>query len=190
VNRRENFQRFFPAPLVATVLLLVLLILLTPVLVPNGPPAAGTIFTQAVLTVDRPPSSNLTTFYLRGLSTTVRYSEIDVWVATGFQWTYGFPSPPLNWSKVADQGDLVALQFNASANPIALNVTMLYSTAGSQAYYVGEFAFFIGPLSGAGPDSFFSVTTTSGTSLAGGVNVESLSALPSGILLADAGGSP
>ncbi len=190
MNRRERFQRYLPAPLVATVLLLVLLILLTPVLVPNGPPAAGTIFTQAVLTVDRPPSSNLTTFYLRALSTTVRYAEIDVWIATGFQWTDGFPGPPLNWTQVADQSDLVALQFNTSANPIALNVTMLYSTSGSQAYYVGMFAFFVGTPIGSSTSSLLSVTTTSGTSLAGGVNSEPLSSLPSEILLADNGGSP
>jgi hypothetical protein len=189
VNRREAFQRYLPGPLVATALLLVLLILLTPVLVPSGPPPAGSIETQAVLIVDR-PSSNLTNFYLHALGTTVRFAEIQVRVATGFRWSDGFPSAPLNWTNVSGGANLVAFQFNSSVNPMAVNVTLLYSTAGSLAYYVGMFAFDIGvPVGGSSP-ALLTVTTTSGTSLAGGVNAEPLSSLPFAILLADAGGQP
>jgi hypothetical protein len=192
VNRRESFRRYLPAPLVATAVLLVLLILLTPVLAPNGPPAAGTIFTQAELIVDRVASSNLTTFYLRALGSTARYAEVSVWAATGFPWTNGFPSPPLNWSPIVRQPDLVAYQFNSTANPIALNISLLYSSGGSQAYYVGVFAFYVGTSIGSSTLSLFSVSTTPGTSLGSGVNSEPLSGLPSDgeILLADVGGSP
>lgn len=192
MNRREAFQRYLPGPLVATAVLLVLLILLTPVLAPNGPPAAGTVFTQATLLVDRTTSSNLTTFYLRALGSTVQYAQISVWSATGFQWTDGFPSPPLNWSPVTNQSNLVAFQFNSTANPIALNITMLYSSGGSRAYYVGVFAFYVGIPVGSVTLSLLSVTTTSGTSLGVGVNDAPLSSLPLGgeILLANAGVTP
>ena len=189
MTRLERFQRYFPAPLVATTLLLVLLIFLTPVLVPGGQPAAGTIFTQAVLVVDRAPA-NVTNFYLRALSTTVRYASIEVRIATGFSWTGGFPSPPLNWTNVSGGSDLVAYQFNTSRNPIAVNLTMLYSASGGQAYYIGIFAFYVGTSPGVSTPSLFAVTTTGGTSLASGVNVQTLSSLPFAILLADNGGSP
>jgi hypothetical protein len=187
--RLERFQRYFPAPLVATALLLVLLIFLTPVLVPGGQPAAGTIFTQAVLVVDR-STNNSTNFYLRALSTTVRYSEIEVRLATDFNWSGGFPSPPLNWTNASGGSDLVAYQFNSTQNPIAVNISMLYSAAGSRAYYVGIFAFYVGIPVGSSTQSLLAVTTTGGTSLAGGVNAEPLSSLPFAILLADNGGSP
>jgi hypothetical protein len=190
VTRFDWLARYFPGPLVATALLLVLLILLTPVLVPNGPPAAGTIFTEAELIVDRAGGSNLTNFYLRGLGSAVRYAHIDVGVATGFNWTNGFPSPPLNWTRVADQSDLVAYQFSTAANPVAVNVTLLYATPGSHAYYGGVFAFDIGTPVGSSTVMLLSVTTTSGTSLSAGVNAEPLSALPAEILLANLGGSP
>jgi hypothetical protein len=192
VNRREMFHRYLPFPLVVTAVLLVLLIVLTPVLAPNGPPAAGTIFTQATLLVDHSPTSNLTTFYLRALGSTVRYTHISVWGATGFDWTGGFPSPPLNWSQIANQSDLVAFQFNSTANPIALNITMLYSSGGSQAYYEGTFAFYVGTPPGYSSPQLLSVTTTSGTSLGSGVNTVPVSSLPQDgeILLADVGSSP
>jgi hypothetical protein len=191
VNRRESYLRFFPAPLVATALLLVLLILLTPVLVPNGPPAGGTIFTEAQLTVDR-ASSNLTNYYLHSPELSVRYALIEVWSATGFNWTGGFPSGGLNWSEVVDQSSLLAFQFNSSANPIVLNITILYTYSGGQAYYVGEFAFFVGFPSGSSTLTLFSVTTTSGTSLPPGVSSTPVSDLPGYglIVLADVGGSP
>ncbi|MCI4372781.1 MAG: hypothetical protein L3K02_03960 [Thermoplasmata archaeon] len=189
MNRRERFQHYLPAPLVATAVLLVLLILLTPVLAPNGPPAAGTIFTQAELIVDHVPPSNVTTFYLHALGSTVRYSEITVWSASGFPWTGGFPSPPLHWTRVTDQSNLIAFQFNSSSNPIVVNITMLYVSAGSQAYYEGIFAFYVGTPAGSSTLSLLSVTGTSGTSLGSGVNTAPISGLPvdGEILLADVG---
>jgi len=190
VNRREAFQRYLPGPFVVTAVLLVLLIVLTPVL--TGPPAAGTIFTQATLLVDHTASSNFTTFYLRALGATVRYTHISVWAATGFPWTGGFPSPPLNWSRVTDQSDLVSFQFNSTANPIVLNITMLYASGGGQAYYEGTFAFYVGVPAGSSTLSLLSVTTTSGTSLSSGVNSVPVSDLPQDgeILLANVGSSP
>jgi hypothetical protein len=189
VNRRESLNRYFPAPLVATTLLLVLLILLTPVLVPNGQPAPGTIFTQAELTVDSTGASNLTNFYLHSPESNVRYAQVEVYSAVGFNWSGGFPSPPLDWTPVVNQSDLVAFYFNATANPIALNITILYSAAGSQAYYVGVFAFYVGYGPGSSGLELFTVSTTPGTSLAPGVNRVPVSDLPGlGVIdLADVG---
>ena len=190
MNRRESLNRYFPAPLVATTLLLVLLILLTPVLVPNGQPAAGTIFTQAELTVDATGTSNLTTFYLHSPESNVRYAQIEVFAASGFNWSGGFPSSPLNWTSLVNQSDLVAYQFASTANPIALNITILYTTSGSQAYYVGEFAFFVGTSSGSSTLYLFSASPTPGTSLGPGLNRVPVSDLPGyGVIdLADVGG--
>jgi hypothetical protein len=191
VNRGAGLSRFLPAPFVATTLLLVLLIILTPVLVPNGQPAPGTIFTQADLTVDH-PASNLTNFYIHSPELSVRYAQIEVWSAAGFNWTGGFPSPRLNWSRVIDEPALVAFQFNSSANPLAVNITILYTYAGGQAYYVGEFAFYFGYLAGSSTYSMFSVTVTAGTSLPPGVSTVPVVDLPEyGVIaLADAGSSP
>jgi hypothetical protein len=191
VNRRDALARYFPAPFVATTLLLVILILLTPVLVPNGQPAGGTIFTQAELTVDRTSVSNVTNFYLHSPEFSVRYAEISVRSAIGFNWTGGFPSGPLNWSSVVDQPDLVAFQFNSTANPIVLNITVLYSFTGGQVYYEGMFAFFVGFPVGSSTLTLFSVTTTSGTSLSPGVSSTPVSDLPGFglIVLADVGGN-
>jgi hypothetical protein len=191
VNRRDALARYFPAPFVATTLLLVILILLTPVLVPNGQPAGGTIFTQADLTLDRTPVSNVTSFYLHSPETSVRYALIDVRAATQFNWTGGFPSGPLNWTTVVDQPDLLAFQFNSTANPIALNITILYSYAGGQVYYEGTFAFFVGFPVGTSALTLFSVTTTAGTSLPPGVSTVPVASLPEFglIVLADVGGS-
>jgi hypothetical protein len=190
VSRREVVGQFFPAPLVATALLLVLLILLTPVLVPNGQPAAGTILTQAELIVDRNSTSNVTTFYLRALGSTVRYAEIDIGTARGFNWTGSFPGGSLNWSAVTHEEDLLAFQFNSTANPVALNLTVLYTVAGGSAYYVGMFAFDVPSSPGSSPSSLLVATSTGGTSLASGVTSEPLAALPLLILLANNGGSP
>ncbi|MCI4365651.1 MAG: hypothetical protein L3K10_06295, partial [Thermoplasmata archaeon] len=121
---------------------------------------------------------------------TVRYAEIQVGVASGFNWTGGFPSPPLAWSSLTNQNNLLAFQFNTTANPIVLNITILYSVPGGSAYYVGVFAFYVGIPGGSSVPSLMAVTTTSGTSLGSGVNVESLSSLPATILLANHGGTP
>ncbi len=192
MNQRHALGQYFPAPLVATTVLLVLLILLTPVLSPNGSPPAGSILTQATLLVDHPQGGNLTTFYLRALGSTVRYASISVWSAANFSWTNGFPGPPLTWVRIANQTSLVALQFNTTSNPLALNITMLYTSGNSRAYYIGVFAFYFGFPLGSTTPTMFSVTTTSGTSLGSGVTSVPESSLPAGgeILLADNGGSP
>jgi hypothetical protein len=192
VNRRDLLQRYFPAPLVATALLLVLLILLTPVLVPNGQPAPGTIFTQAELTVDATGSSNLTSFYLHSPESNVRYAQIEVAVAVGFNWSGGFPSAPLTWTPLVNASDLVAYQFNSTANPIALNISLFYSTAGGQAYYVGVFAFYIGYAAGFSSLTLFTVSSTPGTSLTPGLNHVPVAELPGlgTIQLSDVGARP
>jgi hypothetical protein len=175
---------------VATALLLVLLILLTPVLLPNGPPAAGTIFTQAELIVDLNSTSSVMTFYLRALGSAVRYAEIDIGAAQGFPWTGGFPGTPLNWSPITHQEDLLAFQFNSTSNPVALNFTILYSAAGGSAYYVGMFAFDVGTPGGSSSTALLIATSTGGTSLGPGVTTAGQSSLPFDILLANHGGSP
>ncbi len=73
----------------AIVALLVLLILLTPNLLPTSTPSAGSLATQAELIVDRADTSNITHFYVQGIGD-VRYVTITAQIATNVSW----PAPP------------------------------------------------------------------------------------------------
>ncbi len=176
---------YFPLPLVAVAILLVVLIVLTPLLFSsNGPPAAGTVLTQADLVVDRIPGENVTHFYVRAVGLTVRYASIVVTAATGYAWN-GSTAPDwdaLPWSTVANLTDVVATSFNASGNPIALNVTVLYNANGV-AYYVGTFSFYA---TDASPPSnnLFALSSTSGVTVPYQTGYGSL---PLAIPLADVG---
>ena len=69
---RAAWGRLFPLPFVGVSVLLVLLIFLTPNLLLGGRPAAGSLATEAELTIDHPAGGNVTHFYINGLSS-VRY---------------------------------------------------------------------------------------------------------------------
>ncbi len=183
---RRRLSEYFPWPLVGVAVLLVVLILVTPVLLStSGPPAAGTIFTQARLLVDRAPGQNVTTLYVEAEEPTVRYASVVITWADGFNWT-GSGAPPwatLNWSVVLNQTQVLAVVLPVMSNPVAINVTALYNANGV-AYYVGVFAFYVTNATAATPDTVFAVTATSGVSVPTSIPV---STLPVIVPLADVG---
>ncbi|HTS33023.1 MAG TPA: hypothetical protein VMI55_03685 [Thermoplasmata archaeon] len=186
MNRKEQIGRLLPAPLAAIVILLVALILLTPILLSSGQPAPG-ILTQAELIVDRVPGSDVTHFYVRGVGTTTRYSEMSIEWAANFTWSTAFPTGTLNWSVGANLSDVLAAVFATSANPVALNVSALYQVSGSSTLYIGVLAFEVSGGGTSGTDLLSSVTDTPG--LAGPAPV-SLSNLPLTIPLVNVGAPP
>jgi hypothetical protein len=187
VTRRETFARLVPAPLAAVTLVLVVLILITPVLFSTGPPPAGSLLTQAELIVDHVTGQNITHFYIRGLSTTVRYSEMTIDAAGNFSWTGAFPSGPLGWNVSTNGSDVLTLVLATTENPVALNVTAFYQVSGSSAYYEGEIAFDFATPSGSSTEQLYSATSTPGLVLSGPTPVASL---PVTILLVDVGSRP
>ncbi len=135
MSRREQIGRLLPAPLAAIVILLVALIVVTPVLQSSGQPAVG-VLTQAELIVDRVPGSNVTHFYVRGVGTTIRYSEISVEWAANFTWAATFPTGPLSWNLGANGSGVLTILFATTVNPVALNVSALYQVAGGGSAYL------------------------------------------------------
>lgn len=186
MNRREQIGRLLPAPLAGAVLLLVALILLTPILLSNGQPAPG-ILTQVVLIVDRVPGSNVTHFYLRGVGTTIRYSEMSIDWATNFTWGPAFPPNPLHWNVGANGSDVLTVLFATTANPVALNVSAFYQVPGASATYVGELAFYVSGSPGAGSEVLSTVSGTVGLAGSGPVAVPNL---PLTIPLVNVGSGP
>jgi hypothetical protein len=184
VSRRERIGRLFPAPLAAVAIFLVALIILTPVLQSNGQPAPG-ILTQADLVVDRVPGSNVTHFYVHGVGTTVRYSEMSIEVASGFAWTGGYPSGPLNWTVGANATDSLAIVFETTYDPVAVNVTAYYTASGGSAYYVGLIVFYVAP--GGGGTDLVLASGTPGLAVPSSV---AFSDLPYTIALPNVGGGP
>ncbi len=134
----------FPGPLVGVALLLAILIVLTPVLTSNGQPVAGSIFSQAELIVDALPGNSTIHFYVRALSSTARYSEIRLALATDFNWTGGFPSGRLNWTDWQNASSVVAVDASTNRSPVAVNVTALYTANGASALYVALIALEVG----------------------------------------------
>lgn len=187
MTRRETFARLVPAPYAGAVLLLVVLILLTPVLVSNGPAVAGSLLTQAELIVDRVPGGNTTHFYVRGVGTTVRYTQLSIRIATGFNWTGSFPTDRLVWSNGTNGSELLSLTWSSDANPVALNVTALYNAAGASAYYVGVIAFYFATIAGASGQTLFAASSTPGLTVNGPTAVMNL---PVTLLLVNVGSGP
>jgi hypothetical protein len=176
----------FPGPLVGIALLLAMLILLTPILTSNGQPAAGSIFSQAELIVDQAPGSATTHFYVRALSSTARFSEIRLSLASGFPWTGGFPSGRLNWSDWQNASEVVSVSAMTNETPVAVNVSALYTANGASAYYVGLLAMEVTTPSGSSTAVLTVVSATSGIS---GFSTP-VSNLPLPITLADVGSGP
>jgi hypothetical protein len=187
MTRRETAARLIPAPLAALALLLVVLILLTPVLFSYGPPAAGSLVTQAELIVDQVSGSNLTTFYVRALGNTIRYADMSIEVATDFNWTGSFPSGALDWQPGAQGKQVLTVLMNTTANPVALNVSAFYQIPGGSALFVGEIAFYFGGPPGSSGELLSMATATPNLALSGQYPV---SGLPLGIVLVDVGAGP
>ncbi len=131
---RVAWGRYFPMPWVGIAVLLLALIVLTPVLYSSGPPAAGTIFTQAELVVDT--NGTVTHLYLWGVSD-VRYQSLSMGIATGFAWGHRPSRIPFQWTNGTE---ILALVGSSDQGVFAVNVTAVYVSQG-QACYGGLVAF-------------------------------------------------
>jgi hypothetical protein len=164
VNRGGGLGRMFPLPLVGIALLLAVLIVLTPILTANGQPTAGSIYSQAILTIDALPGNASVHFYIRGEGTTARYQEIRMGFASGFNWTGGFPSGRLNWTDWENASAVLSADRAVNQTPVAVNVSALYSANGVNALYVGVFAVEVGTPPGSSTDTLTVISDTSGIS--------------------------
>lgn len=185
MNRRERIAGLLPAPLAGSALLLVALILLTPIFLSGGQPAAGSLLSQAELIVDRAPGSNVTHFYVRGVGTTTRYATMTVDVAGNFSWTGRFPTAPLAWTVGANDTEVLSLALSTSVNPVALNISVLYRVSGGSALYVGELAVYVG--GGPGGATVYLAPSTPGLAVGSSTPVLDL---PLVVPLVNVGGGP
>ena len=141
---RAAWGKFFPLPLVGVSVLLVLLIFLTPNLILGGSPAAGSLATQAELTIDHPSGGNVTHFYVNGLST-VRYSVVQALMCTNLSWPAPSSLSNLTWLNVSWGTGVLAAEFSTTADPVAVNVTATYvDAAGSSVEYYAIYEFYLG----------------------------------------------
>jgi len=142
---RAAWGRLVPIPLVGISVLLALLILLTPNLLLGGEPSAGSLATQAELTIDRPAGGNVTHFYVNGLST-VRYTVILAMICTNLSWPTTEPLANLTWQNVSWGLEVLATEFSTTANPVAVNVTATYvDAAGVSVEFYAIYEFYVGP---------------------------------------------
>lgn len=173
-------RRFFPIPLVGAAAILLVLILLTPVLIGTGVPAAGTIFTQAEVIVDYPGDNATSNYYLHAIGN-IRYSILSIGIAENYAWNNPPPISSLVWGNWTNATDLVAISASSSDNPVALNISAYYSTAKEgSAWYVAIVAFEV-----VGNTLFFR-SYTSGVDVPHSVTLTG-SQQPIAILLADVG---
>ncbi len=159
---RRRVEDLAPLPFVGVSLLLLVLIIATPVL--TGQSNGGGILTQAELIVDALPGNLSTHYYVRGLSTTARYAEINLGFAYGFNWTGSFPAGALNWTDWQNASSVLAVDQATPADPVAVNVTVLYSVDGVNALYAGLLAFDVGTPAGSSAETLTVVSATSGIS--------------------------
>lgn len=165
MKRNGRIGELFPVPLVGVAILLGVVIVITPALTSTGgQPAAGSIFSQAELIVDALPGNNSTHFYVRGLGTTARYEEIRLGFAFGFNWTGGYPAGSLNWTDWMNGSDVLSLNQATEQNPVAVNVSALYTANGASALYLGVFALDVGVPAGSTTDTMTVVSDTPGIS--------------------------
>jgi hypothetical protein len=180
---RGRLAGAFPWPFVGTAVILSTLVVLTPALF-DGALSAGSFLTGADLIVDRVADTGATNFYVRGVDSSVRYQSISVGIASGFSWNGGTPPLPTAWSWT-NESEVLELGVNASANPVAINVTAVYSGGGSMACYAGVLAFYV---SGSGSGETLSIYVYSSTSgMYAPSTPLSLSQLPEPLALEDFG---
>lgn len=187
-RRRGRLGHFAPLPLVGTALLLVVLIVLTPALESNSHQPGPGLLTQAELVVDKIASNATMHFYIWALGETIRYAQIDVGVATGFNWT---GTQALNWSALnfsawTNQTDTLSVSLASSANPLALSVFVHYASPAGATWYVAMLAFYVGLTSPPSGESLYASSPTSGVAVDSSIAVSN-DTLPEAILLANAG---
>ena len=175
----------FPWPLVGVALLLVALILLTPVLISNG---AGPLLAQAELVVDRVAGGNTTNFYLHAVGATVRFASVSMAIASGFVWSGGYPTEPLEWTDWQNRTNVLASVLDTIDNPVAVYVSATYTSGGTSTEYVGLFAFAVTSIGQSGETLNVAVSpATAGVTVPASVAV---STLPMAILLQPYSGGP
>ncbi|MFZ0699413.1 MAG: hypothetical protein WAN74_04405 [Thermoplasmata archaeon] len=141
MTAERGARRFFPTPLVGVAAILLVLIVLTPVLIGTGVPAAGTIFTQAEVIVDYPGSNSTSYFYLHAIGN-VRYANLSIGVAENYDWNTPPPIGSIVWGNWTNGTNMVVIGASYSNNPIAVNVSAYYTTAKEgSAWYVAILAF-------------------------------------------------
>ena len=156
---RRRLAGAFPWPFVGTAVILSALIVLTPVLFSSGPPAPGSLLTEADLIVDQVPGSGTTHFYVRAVGESVRYDNISIGIASGFSWNGGSFAWPTAWNWT-NQSDVLELAVNSTQNPVAVTVTAVYRVGVAVADYAGIVAFYV---SGTGGGEKLSIVVSSST---------------------------
>jgi len=180
---------YAPWPLVGVVAFLIVLIVFTPQLVSNSRQPTPGILTQAELVVDKIAFNSTFHFYVWALGETIRYSSIDIGVATAFGWA-GSGSvnwSSLNWSRWYNGSEVLSVIFADTANPVALNITAHYLAPSASAWYVGMVAFYDSSSKSSGSESLIMQAGPSGgVAVPSSVSVSN-DTLPLDILLSYAG---
>jgi len=187
---RRRLSAYAPWPLMGIAIVLVVLIVLTPVLFSTSHQPTPGILTQAEMVVDKISTNASMHFYVWALGEEIRYSSIDIAVASDFNWSgnTSLAFDRLNWTQWYNDSDVLSVLVETAADPVALNVTVHYVSPSGSAWYVLRVGFFVttGP-----PQSLYSNTDTSGIAVASPIAVSN-STLPFPILLhnAGSGGTP
>ncbi len=159
---RRRIEELAPLPFVGVALLLVVLIIATPLL--TGSSGGGGLIDEAELVVDALPGNNSTHYYVWGLSPTTRYAELNLGFAVGFAWTGSFPTGPLNWTGWTNASSVLSVNRAVDDDPVAVNVTALFTSNGVNSLYVGVLAFDVATPSGGTAASLTVVSATPGIS--------------------------
>jgi amino acid transporter len=138
--RTDRLRAWFPVPFVAIVVLMLALIALTPNLVSNGRPSAGSLQTEAELLVDYPAGQNVTHLYVKGIGT-VDYATITLALARPPP-----GSPPalarFTFNATTQWNDSILAGETTALDPVAVNVTAVYTDpTGTTVDFVGEYEF-------------------------------------------------
>lgn len=160
--RPVRLSELFPWPFVGVSLLLAALIVATPLL--TGQSSGGSFLSQPYLVIDGLPGNDSTHYYVHGESTITRYSEINLGFAYGFNWTGAFPSGPLNWTDWQNESSVLSVDRAATGDPVAVNVSALYTAGGVNALYVGVIAVDVGTPAGSMTPTLTVVSDTAGIS--------------------------
>lgn len=181
MTTRMQLGDYIPWPFVGVTVLLVVFILVTPVLLSIG--SAPGITSEAELIVDRVVGQSTLSFYVRALGATDRYAEIRLGLADDFGWdgSGGVPWSNLVWGSWTNESNVLELSLTSAANPVAVNVSAFFVSAGGNALYVGILAFFVGGSSASG-ETLYAASSTSGVAVPSSTAVSN-SSLPLTILL-------
>jgi len=185
---RGRLGVYAPWPLVGVALMLVALVVVTPVLVTNTHQPGPGFLTQAELVIDKISSNATFHFYLWALGETIRYAEIRVGVADGFNWSGTTPLAwnQLNWSEWHNGTNLLSVAVSSVANPVALDISVHYVSPSGSTWYVATLAFYAAITSPPSGESLYSATATSGVAVPSPLAVSN-NTFPLAILLADVG---